>query len=208
MSPRTVLTGDYAYRINENSDMHTYSVGMEHSFTERTGFGAKVGAQSISPDSGESSTSPYVHASLNHKVNQQFSVSGYVNYGLDDNFTSLLYSIDDDGSRNYARYSSRKNLRIGMRANYIVSERMELFGGVAIVNSDYQDLQSVSSSLTGMGIDDSSAMIYNLNIGFRYGLTNTLSIVGSYNYSKSSSDEADPYDYSRNRYSLGVEAAF
>lgn len=211
ISPRTVLTASYNFVDGENSDGHVISGGIEHTVSDRTGFSLRGGVSSYDYDGGGSRTAPYVNASLRHRVNEQLSLTGYINYNQDDHLNTIATACDPAnlGGLLYTRFESRESLRLGLRANYTLSEKVSLFGGVSLVSSEYEN----GSILTAAGGDpngpsDASALIYNLNAGFRYGITNNVSLVGSYNFSDSSSDEAQPFEYTRNRYSLGVQATF
>ncbi len=210
ISQRTVLTAGYAYTFRDHSNSQRYSIGAEHSLTDRTGFTINAGYTTLERDNGFSSESPFLNASLRHIVNDRFSVTGFINLDQDDNFTTVpIECLDTAGGQDFgfARYGARKNLRAGLNGTYNVSESIQLFGGASVVASKYEDLQN-GIGLTGNAPDEVDAIIYNLNAGIRYGITNSLSVIGSYNYSQSASDEAEPYEYTRNRYSVGVETTF
>ena len=205
VSPRTILTAGYTFAFNTNdnsidSDSDRYTLGLEHSLTDRTGFSIRGGVRSLDRDNGVSQDSFFLNASLRHQVTSQFKIEGFVNYDLDDFFVNNIVINQQES----ANFDARENLRIGLRGSYTVSEKVSLHGGLSLVNTEFINGQS---NLNG-NIGDNDATVYNLNAGFSYGITNSLSLVGNYNFTNSSSDEFEAFEYNRNRYNLGITASF
>jgi len=201
---RTVATAGYSYITNDNSDGHRFSVGVEHSLSARTGFSISAGASVLDFDNGGDSSSPYLNASIRHSVNEQLSITGFASYTQDDFFTSIPVDFDANGNAVTGNYLSRENIRVGLRGTYTASENLDVYAGVSVVNSNYEGLTSTPA----ISLDDEiDTILYNINVGFRYGITNNLSVIGDYNFTQSGGD-SEPYDYTRNRYSIGVQATF
>lgn len=210
LSPRTTLIANYRYGWNERSNSQTVSAGIEHAFTERTGFQVRGGYTSLeNNDTDFNSDSPYLHASVNHKATDRFSLRGFVSYTQDDNFVAVpMAFVTPESGNTYLfrpQYGSRENLRLGFSGDYTLSEKVALHGGVSYYHSNYEGL--VSDSL-GIAPDDLNAGIYNINAGFSYAVNPTFSVTGNYNFSDSFSDDTPFFDYTRNRYSIGIQASF
>ncbi len=206
-SPRTVLTASYDYGINEHSKDHVYALGMQHALTERSSFSIEAGAKTVKKDNGNSGTSPYVHMSLNHQVNERLYVKGYAKYGINDFFTTAYVGNDSINSFAASEYDFRRDLRIGATASYAMSEDLSINGGLSLVHSKFEDYQSGAGGAITQ--DDVSALIYKIDLGFNYKMTNSLSLIGNYGFTVSSGDDdTRPYDYTRNNFSLGAQLTF
>lgn len=215
-----------------DSDTHTFTVGAEHQLSDRTGITVRGGFTTLEQDSGFangfSSDSFFFNGSFRHAVSDRFSLTGFVSYDQDDRFTTVQTELTD-GTLGFTPFGARENLRIGIRGNYRVSQSLSLFGGLDLIRSLYEGPRgAIGGPIQGIAlnplvsvattdangnplttnVDDASALIYNLNAGFRYHISNNFSVVGSYNFTNSSSDELTPFEYTRNRYSIGVEASF
>jgi len=190
------------YALNDSSDLISYYGGFEHSFSERTGIDVKLGGNTVDRDNGTSKSGFFASASMTHSVSERLGITGYARYGLDDTFVGLPLDIGN------ALFSSRTNLRLGLKANYKVSERVGLYGGASIVRSEYHDGIGVNSAGVAGTVDDAETFLYNINIGLKYGFNDNLSAVLNYNHTGSTSDDSSAYEYDRNRYSAGLEYKF
>jgi len=208
---RTILKAGQNIRFNENSKHYSASVGLEHSFSERTGLNFKIGAGGLRADSGYSTNSLYLETSVTHQSSEKLSFNGYAKYGVDDNFTQIATTpINVPGTFigfDTATFQAKKSLRAGLSANYAFSPKLSLYSGLSVVHTTYID-QNGTTNILGQSYSDIGALIFNINAGIKFGITDTSSAVFNMNHTTSSSDEAVGFDYSRNRYSLGVESLF
>lgn len=207
LSPQTVLTLDYRYSQTDgdgfasDSTSHYILIGAEHRFSPNTIAVFRVGAQIYKADDGGSSnTSPYAELALRSQINEQFSVRSFARYGIEGYDTvrgvgSALYNFDD-----------RRTFRLGVGADYAISPKFMVFGGVDYIPATFDDGRYVGgigpSSVDGLDEDLINAYV-GLSIKFTDILTGTL----TYNYTDASSD-FDGQSYNRNRVSVGVRAEF
>ncbi len=206
LNDRTILKGGHVFGLNDSSDSHRFFGGFEHSFSERTGIDVEVGANTLDRDNGYSSDGFFASVSVSHLASETLSYRAYARYDTNDLFTSVPLSIsapDANGRRTIARarFQARRNLRLGGSFSYQFSENLGLFGGLSVVNTTYIDDQAGA-------VDNSSSLIFNVNAGISYKLTENLSGVLNYNHTQSISDDLPLYEYDRNRFSLGLEYAF
>ncbi|MFN4873241.1 MAG: hypothetical protein ACK5JP_05475 [Akkermansiaceae bacterium] len=206
LSPQTVGTASIRYaqttandRASDSTDLHLL-LGAEHRFTPNTIMIANVGAQMREVDAGSSSnTSPYAEVTLRTQVNEQFIVSGFLRYGAE-----VYDTIVDLAPGPVAEYDSRLTLRIGTQANYQISQKLSLFGGLDMIDTSYEDGRVIS----GLGTaGDRSETLYNAYIGATLEITEYLDGTISYNITTSNSNIANR-EYDRSRISVGLKAEF
>ena len=161
---------------------------------------ANVGAQMREVDAGSSSnTSPYAEVTLRTQVNEQFIVSGFLRYGAE-----VYDTIVDLAPGPVAEYDSRLTLRIGTQANYQISQKLSLFGGLDMIDTSYEDGRVISGPGTA---DDRSETLYNAYIGATLEITEYLDGTISYNITTSNSNIANR-EYDRSRISVCLKAEF
>jgi|688.fasta_scaffold29976_5 hypothetical protein len=208
LSPQTVLTFDIRRSETEAEDLASDSddlyflAGFEHRFSPSTILIGRAGVQYRDVDGGDSSTAPYVEAALNTRVNEQFSIRAFARYGIEAYDT--VQSVKSIPGAIYD-FSERSTLRIGVSAEYALSEMVSIFGGVDYIPVTFDDGNLVSGAgpATVSGLDED---LINLYVGVSLKLTENLYTSLSYNYSDSSSDLRQDYD--RNRVNLGVRFEF
>ncbi|MCX6868039.1 MAG: hypothetical protein NTV46_17860 [Verrucomicrobia bacterium] len=132
LSPQTVLTADYRYAqttgngyFTDTND-HYILVGAEHRFSPNTIGIVRAGVQLHEVEHGDNTVGPYVEFALNSQVTQQFSVRSYARYGIEtyNNIQTLPFPIGA------VEYGDVQVLRIGLSAEYAISPRFSIFGGV------------------------------------------------------------------------------
>jgi hypothetical protein len=199
LSQLTVGTFNYRYSDIEgdgpvsDSTNHFVTVGVEHRFSPRAIGVLRGGVQIRDVDNGDDGTSPYFEGSLRIKANEQFSWRAYGRYGVEDYARSVGGAV----------YSGNETLRLGIKGDYIVSQQLTLTAGINYINSSYEDLLDTSPAGPSSVDED----LFNAYVGFEYGITETISLNGRYNFEDLSSD-AGTREYDRNRFSLGVSAQF
>jgi len=202
LTPQTVATLSYRYsdRSTENgigdSQNHFLLAGLEHRFSPNTVGIIRAGAQvrSVDGSSNGDSTNPSFEAALNTKVNEQFSLRAYGRYSVED-YSRLLNGVV---------YDDAMTLRLGVTANYQVSQALSLQGGVNYQFLNYDNRQDGTAG----SVDED---LFNAFVGFDLQVAENVYLNGTYNYESLGSDfdsGSSNREYDRNRYSLGVRATF
>lgn len=205
LSPQTVLTMDLRYAdtngdglASDSTDVYLLA-GIEHRFSPTTIGIARVGAQFRDVDGGDSPTAPYFELALNSQINQQFKVRAFSRYGIE------VYDTVQFVNTGLYDFSERTVFRLGISADYALSETLSFFGGVDYIPATFDDGTLVSgtgpSNVGGFDED-----VINLYVGVSVKFTDQLFGSLSYNYTDSSSDLQR--DYERNRVNLGVRFEF
>ena len=205
LSPQTVATAGATYSTTDSdgsagdSDNLFVSAGLEHRFNQNTIGAIRAGAQFRDVDGGESSTAPYVEASFRTQVNQQFALKSFLRYQIEDYGTS----------RGNFTYDENQVLRFGVTGTYQVSQKLSLNAGANYITSDFSEGRNTAAN--DAEVDSFDEDLLNFFAGFTLGLTDNVSLNGTYNYSTFDSDDdffGGDRDYDRNRFSLGVSATF
>ena len=202
ISPQTIITGSYRYSQTDGNGFATDStnqyllVGLEHRFTPNTIAIVNVGAQFRDVDgiSGDQSTNPYLEANLRTQVNTQFTVRSFVRYGVEDYDT--VFGVN--------QFDERLTLRVGVSGTYEVSQKLSLYGGVDLVNTNFDSGRNVNS---GTSIGSADETLVNAYIGASLNFTDILTGSLTYNFTNADSDLAGR-SYDRNRVTVGVSAEF
>lgn len=210
VSPQTVLTADYRYSqtdgdgLASDSTDHYLLVGAEHRFSPNTILIVRAGAQFHETEGfgSSDSTSPYVEATLRTEVNEQFAVRAFARYGIEGYDT-----VRPIGTELY-EFSDRTTLRLGVSADYVVSQSLSIFGGVDYIPATFDDGRWVGGlgfgPLAAGGLDED---ILNAYVGLSIKITDNLYGTVAYNYTDADSDFFGQ-SYDRNRVSVGVRAEF
>ncbi|MBR01488.1 MAG: hypothetical protein CMO60_11615, partial [Verrucomicrobiales bacterium] len=201
LSPQTVAT--FTYRLNEvdgglesDSTNSYFLVGLEHRFSPNTLGVVKAGVQNRDVDRGGEGSSPYVEASLRSQINEQFAISSYIRYGVEDYARRIVL-----GGIGALPFEGSEALRLGLTGTYGLSEELSMNVGVNYVSLGYVD-----SLLAGFPDLDEESL--NLSVGFRLELSDTMWLNGSYNFETLSSDIGSIREYDRNRINLGINTTF
>lgn len=206
--PQTVLTADYrfsqAYREGNASDYTDQYIlgGAEHRFSSNTIGIIRAGVQLHDVDSGGSFTSPYLEFATRSQINKQFSVRGFIRYGI-EGYDTVQY----DSVAGIVDYNDTSALRVGLSTEYIISPMLSVFGGIDFLPTWYDGGESLSNPPYLGPINSMEQNIFNANIGLSVKFTELLTGTLSYNFTNSSSDILYQ-DYTRNRINLGISAEF
>lgn len=211
LSPQSVLTATYRYSqtngdgLASDSTNQFFLVGFEHRFSPNTVFVVSAGAQlrELDGSNSDSSTNPYVEMALNTQVNTQFSVGAFARYGAED-FDTVV-NPKGFNPLYLAEYGQRLTLRVGVSAQYQISEKLSLFSGLDLITSSYEDGRRVSGPL--LSAPDLDETLINAYVGASLKFTDNLFGTLTYNFTDSTSD-ASGRDYDRNRISVGLRAEF
>lgn len=205
LSERTVATLTYRHSetegdglVSDTSNQYILA-GLEHRFSPQTSAIIRAGVQLRDVDGGKSSSSPYLEASLRTKVNQQLGIRAYARYGVEDYSRSL--SNGSIAGSPFAVYSGSDTLRIGLTADYQVSQELSLTAGINYAMLTYEDI--LPGFVGASSVDED---LLNAFVGFDLNLTESLVLNGRYNFEDLASDAGRDYD--RNRFSVGVSTSF
>lgn len=207
VNPQTVAIAEYRYNsttgdgLASDSTGHFLLLGAEHRLNPNTVAIVRAGAQLRDVDGGGSPTSPYLEGALQSRINSQLFVRSFIRYGIEDYDTVQFLPA----YANAIQFSDRRVMRIGLSADYALSQAVTLFSGVDYIHANFEDGRNTFTN-AAVG-DEPTEDLVNLYLGFSYKITPVVSINGSYNYTDSSSDIASR-EYDRNRVSLGVSAEF
>jgi len=214
LSERTVATLSYRHADTSASGNVSDATnqfilgGLEHRFNQRSTGVLRVGAQIRDVENGRSSNSPYVEGSFRTAINSQLSLRSYVRYGVEDfqrNVAAppVIVVIGNDvflQSRS-AVYANTDTLRLGLTADYSVSQDLVLSGGINYAALNYNDLQVGNLANS---IDDE---FLNVFVGLSLRVTDNVSVNARYNLEDLTSD-VDARGYDRNRFSIGASTRF
>lgn len=208
LTPQTVLTADYRYSQTDGDDLssdytdHYLLGGIEHRFSPNTILVARVGAQLHESEAtgGGDTTSPYIEATARTQVNEQLSIRGFVRLGAEGYDTVRTVGLGA------YEFDDRQTFRLGVSAEYMISPKLNAFGGFDYIPATFDDGRLVGGAgpASAGGLDED---IVNAYVGLSLKVTEMLYGTFSYNYTDSSSDFAGQ-SYDRNRVSVGVRAEF
>jgi hypothetical protein len=206
VSERTVATLTYRYSdvsadgaVTDSTNQFILA-GLEHRFNQRSTGVIRAGVQLRDVDGGDSSSNPYVEGSFRTAINSQLNLRSYVRYGVEDFQRNVL----DPSTGVNAFYSDTQTLRVGVTADYSVSQDLTLTGGINYAALSYEDLQAA----TGPGPAASSLdeELLNVFVGVNLRVTDNVSVNARYNFEDLTSDGGRDYD--RNRFSIGASTQF
>lgn len=205
LSPQSLLTFDVRYAetdgdglASDSSDFYLL-LGIEHRFSPNTILVARAGAQYHDVDNGTDNTVPYVEVALRSQINEQFSLRGFLRYGIE------VYDTTRAVGLGFYEFDERKTLRLGISGEYAISPKLSLFGGVDYIPATFDDPRQVAGVLAPVGSLDEDLL--NAYIGLSMKFTQSLFGTVSYNFTNSDSDFAG-YNYDRNRLNVGLRAEF
>lgn len=211
LSPQTVATLNYRYVENDlatsaDATNQFILVGADHRFGATTIGVFRAGIQLRDVDGGVNDENLTFEGSLNHRVNERFTVSAYTRFASDDNSRVITSQFVNNAGVNVGvanAFDVAKTLRLGLKGNYSVSEALSLTCGINYSDTDYSDnRQSGEAFLNSANTD-----VVALNLGIQLQLDDNCILNASYNYEDSGAS-VDSQEYERNRFSLGVTAAF
>lgn len=213
LTPQSVLTASYRYSQTEgdgaasDSGNQYFLVGFEHRFSPNTILIVNTGAQLRDVDAAgsDNSTNPYLELALRSQVNTQFSVSAFARYGAEDYDTVVNPKAFIPGI--LAEYDDRLTLRVGVAAEYQISQSLSIFSGLDVITASYENGRRLNGPLPLGTAPDLDESVVNAYIGASLKFTDYLFGTVTYNFTNSDSD-ASGRDYDRNRVSVGLRAEF
>ena len=159
LSPQTVLTADYRYSDTEgdglapDSTSHYFLLGVEQRFSPTTILIARAGAQVSDYDGGDTNTNPFLELALNSQINTQLRVRAFARYSIEPYDTVQVVGV------NRFQFDERKTFRLGVSADYSISQSLSLFGGLDYIPTSYDSGRAVDGS--GLSVSDKSEDLLN-----------------------------------------------
>lgn len=199
LSSRSQLIAEYRFRytdylhppsrvngidyINPDYFSHYILVGVDRAWSDRLTSSIRAGVELYESDR-TSDASPYVEGSLNYALGHRTHVRWYVQAG-------------HDGSE-VGTFNSRYSYRTGIIASHQFTKRLNGYGGIHYVHSDFDasgDMESVKEDEL------------NASVGLTYNFWQNLSLDANYSFTTVASDELFR-EYDRHRISVGLNATF
>lgn len=193
LSRRTSLVGEYRFEmINydsapRDSVTHSALAGIDHNFTEQLNLHLRAGETFRSYAEDGDRTDPYFEGSLHYANTDHSSLNWTANYGVEEpNSIGVLV---------------RKTFRTGLQATYSFSGRISWTAALYYHHDENEGLISTGAT-TGFSQDS-----FDLSLGLAYQINQRFALRIGYNRSDVGST-GSVQDYSRNRYSAGVNFTY
>ncbi|MGI8890638.1 MAG: outer membrane beta-barrel protein [Chthoniobacterales bacterium] len=192
--PTTSLVGEYRFQITDyvsaprNSTTHFFLAGFDHSFSPRFDLSVRGGVEFREFEQFGKRTSPYGEATVNYALGKRTSLTWTNRYGLDE--------------PDIAGTTSRSSFRTGLRGNYAFSPRFSTTVGAYYQHDKNEEFATGFSFMPAFSED-----LLDLSLGVRYEFTRIFAGLAGYNRTEVLSD-ITLREYQRNRYYLGLNAAF
>ncbi len=158
--------------------------GVDHRFTQRLSGAFRAGAEFRDFEEVGMETSPFFEGSLTYLLPRDASLRWLARYGFE--FSDTIGAEE--------RRTFRTTLSYNQRFTASLSGNI----GLSYVHSDYE---------TGVGSGDFSDDTFGLSVGLSYAFTRNVALTTSYNFQFAESD-LDFRDYTRNRYTIGLQVRF
>ena len=192
--PTTTLVGEYRYEIinydtaARDSMTHFVLGGLDHSFNPHFNISLRGGAQFRQFDNFGERTSPYGEATLNYSLGSRTTISWRNRYGLDE--------PDVPGS------PSRTTFRTGLTAGYAITTRITSSLTLFYQHDENDGILTPATFVAPFNEDS-----IDFGLGLRYEINRNFAAIAGYNHTEVLSQIA-LREYARNRYYLGLNAAF
>ncbi len=192
--PTTAAVAEYRFGIvtydnfPRDSTTHFLLAGVDHSFSPRLSASVRGGVEFRSYEDNGDRTSPYFEGTLKYALGSRSSVSWTNRYSIEE--------PDVPGS------PSRRTFRTGLQVSYAVTPRITATLG-AYYEHDDNEGGIVGNDSSPSFSEDS----FDLALAVRYAITRNLAVELAYSHIEVTSD-IDLREYSRNRYSAGVNFSF
>jgi hypothetical protein len=188
LSLRTLLVAEYRLGIiaydtaPRDSITHFALAGIDHNFTEQLLLHLRAGETFRFYDNNGDRSDPFFESSLTYDNTAQSSLSWTMRYGVEE--------------PNSGRALVRTTFRTGLQIRYGLTARIS---STAAVHYHHDENQGSSSSVASSGFSQDAL---DLSVGLGYKINEHFGCQVGYNYSGITSD------YSRNRYSAGVNFTY
>ena len=194
-SRHTVLVANYRFlvvdyvTVPQDSITNFVLAGMEQTFSSRLQAQLRGGVSFRSIEGGQEQANPDVEGSLNYALGARSSIAWTGRYGVEAQSTGRQ-------SLNAPTY------RTGLQFHYAITPRIS-----STLGFNYNQNENQPQTIITPGVTLVSENAYDVLLNFRYQINRHLDCDMSYQRSGVSS--ADPLqEYSRNRYSIGLNFTF
>lgn len=192
---QTVLVGDYRFLIvnydtsPRDSLTHFLLAGVEETFNPRLMAQLRAGASFRSFEEGEDSVNPIVEGSVDYALARHSSLRGIVRYAVEE--PGVMQAL------------SRTTFRTGLELRYGFTSKISS----ALALFYHHDENTPGNTPATAGTPFSTDAI-DVSLSARYQFTSHLDADVSFQHTEVSSGNQTAGDYSRNRYSIGINFTF
>ena len=195
-SRHTVVVANYRFLVvdyvtlPQDSITNFFLAGVEQTFNSRFQAQLRGGVSFRSIEGGQDQVNPDVEGSLNYALGAQSSIAWTGRYGVEAQSTG--------GSQN----ASEPTFRTGLHFHYAITPKIS-----STLGFNYHENQNQPRTIITPGATLVAANAYDVLLNFRYQINRHLDCdVG---YQRSGASSSNPLqEYSRNRYSIGVNFTF
>jgi hypothetical protein len=194
-SRHTVLVANYRFLVvdyvtlPQDSITNFFLAGVEQSFSSRLQAQLRGGVSFRSIEGGQEQANPDVEGSLNYALGAQSSIAWTGRYGVESQSTGR-------------QSTSEPTFRTGLQFHYAITPRIS-----STLGFNYHENQNQPQTIITPGTTLVSANAYDFLLNFRYQINRHLDC--DLGYQRSGASSPDPLqEYSRNRYSIGLNFTF
>jgi hypothetical protein len=194
----TVLVADYRFLVVNyvssplDSTSNFVLAGVEHLFNRRLKGQFRGGVSFLSFDQGGAEVNPDFEGSLNYALGRQSSIGWTARYGVEQSTVQNA--------------TSQITFRTGLQFRYAFTARISTAIGFDYQHNDNQGGVPTAGSVVPTG-GSFATDVYDVLVDLRYQINRHVDF--DIGFQRSESASADPtQDYSRNRYSVGLNFTF
>jgi hypothetical protein len=195
-SRHTVVVANYRFLVvdyvtlPQDSITNFFLTGVEQTFNSRLQAQLRGGVSFRSIEGGQDQANPDVEGSLTYALGAQSSIVWTGRYGVEAQSTGNRQS------------TSEPTFRTGLQFHYAITPRIS-----STLGFNYHENQNQPQTIITPGATLVAANAYDVLLNFRYQINRHLDCdVG---YQRSGASSSDPLqEYSRNRYSIGLNFTF
>ena len=194
-SRHTVVVANYRFLVvdyvtlPQDSITNFFLAGVEQTFSSRLQAQLRGGVSFRSIEGGQDQANPDVEGSLNYALGAQSSIAWTGRYGVEAQSTGL-------------QNGNEPTFRTGLQFHYAITPRIS-----STLGFNYHENQNQPRTIFTPDATLVAANAYDVQLNFRYQINRHLDCdVG---YQRSGASSSDPLqEYSRNRYSIGLNFTF
>ena len=194
-SRHTVLVGNYRFLVvdyvtlPQDSITNFFLAGVEQTFSSRLQAQLRGGVSFRSIEGAQDQVNPDFEGSLNYALGPQSTIAWTGRYGVEAQST---------GNQN----TSEPTFRTGLQFHYAITPRIS-----STLGFNYHENQNQPQTIITPGATLVAANAYDVLLNFRYQINRHFDC--DIGYQRSGASSPDPrQEYSRNRYSVGVNFTF
>jgi hypothetical protein len=196
-SRHTVLVGNYRFLVvdyvtlPQDSVTNFFLAGVEQTFNSRLQAQLRGGVSFRSIEGGQDQVNPDFEGSLTYALGEQSSIAWTGRYGVEAQSTGTT-----------RQSASEPTFRTGLQFHYAITPRVS-----STLGFNYHENQNQPQNFITPGAALVAANAYDVLLNFRYQINRHLDC--DIGYQRSGASSSDPLqEYSRNRYSIGVNFTF